>query len=98
MTKSVKFDSNDYRARRPNLPASYDASDRRLGDRLVELTDKINGKVWDTETRRKSKPLQTARPSASAPTFPANPQHSGLRSLMRSFIREANDSQMFSAC
>ncbi len=49
MTKSIKFDGKDYAAQGPNLPAGYAASGRRLSDRAVELTDKIDGKVLDTQ-------------------------------------------------
>ena len=49
MTKSIKFDGKDYGAQGPNLPAGYATSGRRLNDRAVELTDKINGKVLDTQ-------------------------------------------------
>jgi hypothetical protein len=49
MTKGIKFDGKDYSAAGPNLPAGYATSGRRLGDKTVELTDKINGKVLDTQ-------------------------------------------------
>jgi hypothetical protein len=49
MTKSIKFDGKDYAARGPNLPSGYATSGRRLSDRAVELTDKIDGKVLDTQ-------------------------------------------------
>jgi hypothetical protein len=48
-TKSINFDGKDYAAQGPNLPAGYATSGRRLSDRAVELTDKINGKVLDTQ-------------------------------------------------
>ena len=48
-TKSIKFDGKDYAAQGPNLPAGYATSGRRVSDRAVELTDKINGKVLDTQ-------------------------------------------------
>jgi hypothetical protein len=48
-TKSIKFDGNDYAAQGPNLPAGYATSGRRLSDRAVELTDKIDGKILDTQ-------------------------------------------------
>jgi hypothetical protein len=48
-TKSINFDGKDYAAKGPNLPAGYATSGRRLGDRAVELTDKINSKVLDTQ-------------------------------------------------
>jgi hypothetical protein len=49
MMKSIKFDGKDYAAQGPNLPAGYATSNRRLSDRAVELTDKIDGKVLDTQ-------------------------------------------------
>jgi hypothetical protein len=49
MTKSVKFDGKDYPGQGPNLPAGYATSGRRVSDRAVELTDKINGKLLDTQ-------------------------------------------------
>ena len=49
MTKSIKFDGKDYASRGPNLPAGFATSGRRLGDQSIELTDKINGKVLDTQ-------------------------------------------------
>jgi hypothetical protein len=49
MTKSIKFDGKDYAAQGPDLPAGYAISGRRLSDSAVELTDKINGKVLDTQ-------------------------------------------------
>jgi hypothetical protein len=48
-TKSIKFDGKDYAAQGPNLPAGYATSGRRLSDSAVELTDKINDKVLDTQ-------------------------------------------------
>jgi hypothetical protein len=49
VTKSIKFDGKDYAAEGPDLPAGYAISGRRLSDRAVELTDKIEGKVLDTQ-------------------------------------------------
>jgi len=48
-TKSIKFDGKDYAAQGPNLPQGYATSGRRLNDRSVELTDKIDSKVLDTQ-------------------------------------------------
>jgi hypothetical protein len=48
-TKSINFDGKEYAAKGPNLPAGYATSGRRLSDRAVELTDKIGGKVLDTQ-------------------------------------------------
>lgn len=49
MTRSIKFDGQDYPAQGPDVLAGYATSGRRLSDRAVELTDKINGKVLDTQ-------------------------------------------------
>jgi hypothetical protein len=49
MTRNIKFDGKDYAAQGPNLPAGYATSGRRLSDRTIELTDKIDGKVLDTQ-------------------------------------------------
>lgn len=49
MTRSVKFDGKDYAGDGPNLPAGYATSARRLGERSVDLTDKIDGKLLDTQ-------------------------------------------------
>ena len=48
-TKSINFDGKEYAAKGPNLPAGYATSGRRLSSRAVELTDKIGGKVLDTQ-------------------------------------------------
>jgi hypothetical protein len=49
MTRSVNFDGKDYSGTGPNLPAGYTTSGRRMSGGSVELTDKINGKVLDTQ-------------------------------------------------
>ncbi|MFZ1011838.1 MAG: hypothetical protein WAN28_00735, partial [Terracidiphilus sp.] len=49
MTKSIKFDGKAYAAQGPNLPSGYATSGRRLSDHAVELTDKIDGKLLDTQ-------------------------------------------------
>ena len=49
MTKSIKFDGKNYAAQGPNLPAGYVSSGQRLGDRVLELTDKIDDKLLDTQ-------------------------------------------------
>lgn len=49
MTKSIKFDGKEYAAEGPNLPSGYVTSGRRVSDRAVELTDKIDGKILDTQ-------------------------------------------------
>jgi hypothetical protein len=49
VTRSIKFDGKDYAPQGPNLPAGYATSGRRVSDRAVELTDKIDAKVLDTQ-------------------------------------------------
>ena len=49
MTRNIKFDGKDYAPQAPNLPAGFVTSARRLSERSLELTDKINGKVFDTQ-------------------------------------------------
>ena len=49
ITKNIKFDGKDYAAEGPNLPQGYGTSGKRVSDQSVELTDKINGKVLDTQ-------------------------------------------------
>jgi hypothetical protein len=49
MTKNIKFDGKDYPAEGPNLPTGYATSGRRVSERAVELTDKIESKVLDTQ-------------------------------------------------
>ena len=49
MTKSIRFDGKDYAAEGPNLPKGYATSGRQLNEWAIELTDKIDGKVLDTQ-------------------------------------------------
>ena len=49
MTKNIKFDGKDYSAQGPNLLDGYATSGRRLNDHAIELTDKIKGKVLNTQ-------------------------------------------------
>ena len=49
MTRNIKFDGKDYAADGPNLPAGFATSGKRLSGQSVELTDKINAKVYDTQ-------------------------------------------------
>ena len=49
MTKNIKFDGQDYPVQAPNLPAAFSTSGRRLTDRSVQLTDKIEGRALDTQ-------------------------------------------------
>lgn len=49
MTRNVKFDGKDYAAEGANLLAGYALSGRRASDKNIELTDKVSGKVMDTQ-------------------------------------------------
>jgi len=49
MTRSIRFDGKGYAAQGPNVPAGYATSGRRRSDRAIELTDKIGGKLPDTQ-------------------------------------------------
>jgi hypothetical protein len=49
MTRSVNFDGKEYAGTGPNLPAGYTTSGRRVSGQAVELIDRVNGKVLDTQ-------------------------------------------------
>jgi hypothetical protein len=48
-TKNMKFDGNDYPNLGPNVVPSSASSGRRMSERALEMTDKIKGKVVDTQ-------------------------------------------------
>jgi hypothetical protein len=54
-TKKVKFDGKDY----PNVAPGSASSMRRVDGRTVEMTDKINGKIMDTQQIKLSRDLRT---------------------------------------
>jgi hypothetical protein len=58
-TKSVKFDGKDYPNEGPNAQRGASASIRRVDEHALVLTDKINGKVVDTEAIGVSPNLKT---------------------------------------
>lgn len=49
VTKKVKFDGKDYPNQGPHVAAGSASSIRRVNDRTLELTDKVNGKVVVTQ-------------------------------------------------
>ncbi len=49
MTTNMKFDGKDYPTQGPNMPAGATMSGRRLNDRSVEVSQKIDGKVLYTQ-------------------------------------------------
>jgi hypothetical protein len=58
-TKNVKFDGEDYPNQGPNAQRGASASIRRVDERALVLTDKINGKVVYTEAIGVSPNLKT---------------------------------------
>jgi hypothetical protein len=58
-TKNVKFDGKDYPNEGPNAHPGAAASIRRVDERALVLTDKIDGKEVDTEAIDVSPNLQT---------------------------------------
>ncbi len=49
MIKSVKFDGKDYPGSGSNVPAGYTSSANRLNPQTLEITDKMNGKLFDSQ-------------------------------------------------
>jgi hypothetical protein len=58
-TTNVKFDGKDYPNLGPNVPPGAVSSIRRLNERTLEMTDKINGKIMDTQQIEISSDLKT---------------------------------------
>ncbi|MFL6429407.1 MAG: hypothetical protein ACJ71S_14270 [Acidobacteriaceae bacterium] len=48
-TRNMKFDGKDYPNQGPNLPPFFMTSGHRVNERTLELTDKIQGKIRDTQ-------------------------------------------------
>ena len=48
MVKSMKFDGKDYLGSGPNAPAGYTSSINRVNAQTLQMTDKMNGKLFDT--------------------------------------------------
>lgn len=73
-TLSMRFDGKDYPHIGQDLPAGYAASGRRVGARILEVSDKLKGQVIDTRQIRLSPGLKTltvtVRPSSpNIPVF-----------------------------
>jgi hypothetical protein len=49
VTKNVKFDGKDYPNVGPNAASGSASSVRRVNARTLEMTEKINGKITDTQ-------------------------------------------------
>jgi hypothetical protein len=59
VTKSVKFDGKDYPDQGPKVAKGSVSSGRRVNERTLELTHKINGKTTSTEQIELSPDLKT---------------------------------------
>jgi hypothetical protein len=58
-TKNVKFDGKDYPNQGPNVPPGFASSGRRVDERTLEITDKMNGKTMFTREIKVSADLKT---------------------------------------
>ena len=58
-TKNVKFDGKDYPNLGPNVAPGSASSVRRVNERTLEMTDKIDGKVMDAQQIKLSSDLKT---------------------------------------
>ena len=58
-TKNVKFDGKDYPNQGPNVARGSASSVRRVNERTLEMTDKIDGKVMDAQQIELSSDLKT---------------------------------------
>lgn len=58
-TKNVKFDGKDYPTQGPNVAPGSASSAHRVNERTLEMTDKINDKVIDTQEIDISSDLKT---------------------------------------
>lgn len=58
-TKNVKFDGKDYPNLGPNVVPGSASSVRRVNERTLEVTDKIDGKVMDAQQIELSSDLKT---------------------------------------
>jgi hypothetical protein len=67
MTKSVKFDGKDYPGSGPNAPAGYTSSVHRVNAQTLEMTDKMNGKLLDTQQIELSSDSKTLTMTTSIP-------------------------------
>jgi len=59
VTTSVKFDGKDYPKLGPNVSPGATSSGRRVDERTLEITDKINGKIMATRQIKLSADVKT---------------------------------------
>jgi hypothetical protein len=58
-TRNLKLDGKDYPVEGRGVPQGLTSSARRVDERTLEITDKVNGKVTRTERRELSPDLKT---------------------------------------
>jgi hypothetical protein len=49
VNKSMNFDGKDYPGTGPNVPQGYTSSAHQINERSFQMTDKMNGKLFDTQ-------------------------------------------------
>jgi hypothetical protein len=59
MTRSLRFDGNDYPDTGPDAPPGLTSSGRRVNERSLEITRKFKGKIIDTQQIELSTDLKT---------------------------------------
>jgi hypothetical protein len=67
MIKSMKLDDKDYPGSGPNAPAGYTSSLHRVNAETLQMTDKMNGKLFDTQQIELSPDHQTLTITTSIP-------------------------------
>lgn len=67
MTKSMNFDGKDYPGSGPNVPQGYTSSAHRVNEQTLQMTDKINGKLMDTQQIELSPDRKTLTMTVSIP-------------------------------
>jgi len=67
VTKNVRFDGKDYPNVGSDVPQGSTSSIRRADDRTLEMTDKINGKVTDTQHIQLSSDFKTLTVTVHTP-------------------------------
>jgi hypothetical protein len=67
ITKSMNFDGKDYPGSGPNVPLGYTSSAHRVDEHTLQMTDKMNGKLMDTERIELSPDHKTLTMTVSIP-------------------------------
>jgi hypothetical protein len=67
LTKSMKLDEKDYPASGANAPAGYTSSIHRGNAQTLDLTDKMNGKLFDSQKIELSPDAKTLTITTSIP-------------------------------